>query len=140
MKTINLRDYYPSLYMSDCFIEVSDEVAEAFLKFKRYESAYQRRTYWNKAHYSLDRDDGIEHDILFIELSPCELYENKVTTEQINAAISSLPQKQAKRICAYYFLGKSKTAIAKAEGVNRSQVTRSIKKALLNIQKSIKNL
>ena len=140
MKTLNLRDYYPSLYPSDCYIEVPDEVENVFIASQKSEAAYRRRKYYNKAHYSLDRDDGIEHDILFIALSPYELYERKVTTEQLNAAIASLPQKQAKRIYAYYFLGKSKTSIAKTEGVNRSQVTRSIRKALLNIQKSIKNL
>lgn len=139
MQMINLRDYYPSIYTSGCFTEVSDEVAETLLKFKRYEAAYLRRTYWNKAHYSLDRGDGIEKDILFTALPPYELYERKVTKEQLNAAITNLPPKQARRIYAYYFLGKSKTVISKTEGVNRSQVTRSIRKALLNIQKFFKN-
>lgn len=34
MSTINLRKYYPFL-KEDCFVEVSDEVAEAFLLAKR---------------------------------------------------------------------------------------------------------
>lgn len=51
MATINLRDYYP-YYTADCFIEVSDEVAAMLLAHARYEAAYQRRRYWNKAHYS----------------------------------------------------------------------------------------
>ncbi len=34
MKTINLRDYYPYLYTSDCFIEVPDEVEGVFTAFK----------------------------------------------------------------------------------------------------------
>jgi RNA polymerase sigma-70 factor (ECF subfamily) len=139
MQIINLRDYYP-FYTSDCFVEVHDEVADVFLEFKRHEAAYQRRTYWNKAQYSLDRGDGIENDILFVPLPPEEIYERKVTTEQLHAAISSLPDKQAKRIFAYYFLGISKAAIAREEGVNRSQVTRSIRKALLNIQKFLQKL
>ena len=32
MAIINLRDYYP-FYTSDCFMEVSDEVAEMFKEF-----------------------------------------------------------------------------------------------------------
>lgn len=139
MIKINLKKYYPDFYTTDCFTEVSDEVAETLLKFKRHEAAYLRRTYWNKAYYSLDRGDGIEKDILFTALPPYELYERKVTNEQLNAAITNLPPKQARRIYAYYFLGKSKTVISKTEGVNRSQVTRSIRKALLNIQKFFKN-
>ncbi len=61
MAIINLRDYYP-FYTSDCFMEVSEEVAEMFKEFDRKEAAYRLRTYRHKAYYSLDRDDGLEHD------------------------------------------------------------------------------
>ena len=104
MKTINLRDYYP-LYTSDCFIDVPDEVAALLLAHTRYEAAYQRRTYRHRAHYSLDRSDGIEHDILFVSLSPCEIYERKITNQQLHAAIASLPDKQAKRILRSLLFG-----------------------------------
>lgn len=60
MKAINLRDYYPSIYTSDCFIEVPDEVVDVFITAKRNEAAYHSRKYYNRAQYSLDRDDGIE--------------------------------------------------------------------------------
>ena len=40
MAIINLRDYYP-FYTSDCFMEVSDEVAEMFKEFDRKEAAYE---------------------------------------------------------------------------------------------------
>ena len=56
MAIINLRDYYP-FYTSDCFMEVSEEVAEMFKEFDRKEAAYRLRTYRHKAYYSLDRDD-----------------------------------------------------------------------------------
>ena len=137
MIKINLQDYYP-FYQYDCFVDVPEEVAEALQEFDRQENAYQRRMYRNNAQYSLDRGDGIEHDILFVSLSPLEIYERKVTYEQLHAAIASLPDKQAKRIYAYYFLGISKASIAKAEGVNKSQVTRSISKALISIERYLK--
>ena len=54
MAIINLRDYYP-FYTSDCFMEVSEEVAEMFKEFDRKEAAYRLRTYRHKAYYSLDR-------------------------------------------------------------------------------------
>src|SRR5664280_23708 len=107
MKRINMRDYYP-LYTSDYFIDVPDEVAALLDDFKRCESAYRLRTYRHKAYFSLDRDDGIERDILFMSLSPYEIYERKVSSQELHAAITSLPDKQAKRIYAYYFLGMSK--------------------------------
>ncbi|TCO68694.1 RNA polymerase sigma factor [Marinisporobacter balticus] len=46
----------------------------------------------------------------------------KLTSQQLHAAIASLPDKQAKRIYAHYFMGMSKTAIAKAEGVSEKAV------------------
>ena len=103
MAIINLRDYYP-FYTSDCFMEVSEEVAEMFKEFDRKEAAYRLRTYRHKAYYSLDRDDGLEHEAVFVALSPHELYERKVTMQELHAAISSLPDKQAKRIYGKHHL------------------------------------
>lgn len=139
MKKINLRDYYPDYYAADCTIEVPDEVASLIDSYEHAEAAYYLRRYRHKAYYSLDRGDGIEHDILFVSLSPCEIYERKVTIEQLHAAIAALPDKQAKRIYAYYFMGMSKSAIAKAEGVNESAVRDGIDRGLRNIEKFLKN-
>ena len=122
MAIINLRDYYP-FYTSDCFMEVSEEVAEMFKEFDRKEAAYRLRTYRHKAYYSLDRDDGLEHEALFVALSPHELYERKVTMQELHAAIASLPNKQAKRIYAHFILGMTKQDIARAEGVHEREST-----------------
>ena len=139
MTKINLRDYYPDFYTADCIIEVPDEVAAVMDSYERAEAAYYLRRYRHKAYYSLDRGDGIENDILFVSLSPCEIYERKVTAEQLHAAIASLPDKQAKRIYAHYFLGMSEAEIARSERVNKSQITRSISKALKNIELFLKS-
>lgn len=64
----------------------------------------------------------------------CKMSESKVTMEQLHAAITFLPDKQAKRVCAHYFLDMSKMAIAKADCVNNSQVTRFIKKVLKSMK------
>ena len=138
MKRINLRDYYP-FYTSDCFVEVSDEVAAVLHNCKLYEAAYRMRTYRHRAFYSLDRDDGIQRDALFRDMLPDEFCEHRVTLERLYAALASLPDKQAKRIYAYYFLGLSKAAIARSEGVSRNQISRSINKALQRMKKSLKN-
>lgn len=88
----------------------------------------------------MDRGDGIEYDALFLSITPWEVYERKLTMEELHAAITKLPDKQAKRLNAYYFLGMSKAEIARAEGVNKSQVSRSINRALESLKKYLKNL
>lgn len=139
MTKINLREYYPDFYTTDCIIEVPDEVAALMDSYEHAEAAYYLRRYRHKAYYSLDRGDGIEHSILFVSLSPYEIYERKVTVQQLHAAIAALPDKQAKRIYAHYFLGMRKSAIAKSEGVNESAVRDSIDRGLRNIEKFLKN-
>ena len=138
MKVINLRDIYPH-YTQDCFVEVTDEVADLFSEFDRKEAAYRLRTYRHKAYYSLDRNDGIEHEALFVALSPHELYERKVTMQELHAAISRLPNKQAKRIYAHFILGMSVTDIARAEGVAKSRVSDSIRRGLRKMEKILRN-
>ena len=129
MSKINLRDYYP-FYKTDFFVDIPDEVKTALLKAERLERNYIRRRFYNKAYYSLDAGDGIENDILFVSLSPCEVYERKVTAEQLHAAIDALPDKQGQRVYAHYILGLSKTAIASAEGVSVEAVSVAIERGL----------
>lgn len=83
MKTINLKDYYP-YYTQDTFVELPDELLAIFEESARAEATYERKKYRYKAHYSLDRGDGIEHDILFVSLSPDEIYERKFTSQQLH--------------------------------------------------------
>ena len=139
MKTLNLRDYYPSLYPSDCFIEVPDEVAEILIASNRNETAYQRRKYYNHAQYSLDRDDGIEQHILYKKPSAEDVFEHIENLKQILNAVSTLPGIQAKRIYAHYFLGVSRAVIAESEGVTERAVNMSIRNGLQAMLKILKN-
>ena len=86
------------------------------LEYDRQEAAYRRRTYYHNAHYSLDRGDGIEYDALFVAMTPCEIYERKVTMEQLHAAI------------------------AKSEGVSIRAVSDSIQHGLRNMEKYLKKV
>lgn len=115
MKTINLRDYYP-FYHNDLFIEVSDEVAAALQEAERQERNYLRRVVYNKAFYSLDAGDGIEQTALFQAMSPCEIYERKMTLEQLYAALDALPDKQGRRLYAHYILTSSGCRRRKSPG------------------------
>lgn len=138
MAKINLRDYYP-FYNADIFIDIPDEVVAVLMEAERLERNYIRRKFWNKAHYSLDAGDGIEHDALFVSLSPCEVYERKVTEQELHAALDALPDIQGRRVYAHYILGMSKTEIARAEGVSEKNVRQSINRALCSMERFLKN-
>jgi len=140
MVEINLRDHYPELHSIDFIVNVSDDLAAQFFQWCRDEKAYRRQLYRYKAHYSLDRNTGIQHDILFISLAPGEIYERKVTYEQLYTAILNLPEKQRKRLYAHYFLGMSKAAISRAEDASRSAVTDSINRALRSLEVFLRRL
>ena len=102
MQTINLKQYY-LFYTEDTFVEVSDEIVEAFLLDKRAEAARERKMYRYKAFYSLDCDDGIENAAIgWAQPSPEDcLMEKEVQAEyaellrRLYEAISSLTPSQA---------------------------------------------
>ena len=98
MQTINLKQYYP-FCKEDIFVEVSDEIVEAFLLDKRAEAARERKMFRYKAFYSLDCNDGIENATIgWAQPSPEdhliekeELAEYEELIRRLYEAISSLP-------------------------------------------------
>ena len=135
MKKVNLRDLYPNVYKTDHFVEVTEDVLETIRDSERAEAAYDRRMYRYKAHYSLDCDNGIENAILLKPQTPEMFLEEKQLREQIYAAVMALPEKQAKRIYARYYLGMRVGEIAAAEGVDPSRVRDSIRRGLKQLAK-----
>lgn len=138
MVRVNLREFYVSCQL-DFYIEVSGDVVAQLLEWKRAETAYQRKLFRHKAHFSLNREDGIEHDAMMVALSPEEVYECKVLYDQLHIAIAELPDKQAKRIYAHFFLGLNKTQIARAEGVSRGTESESIQRGLGKMKGFLRN-
>ena len=138
MTTINLKDFY-SWYLTDEYIEVSDEVAAVFLADARYEMAYQRRLSRHKAQYSLDCDDGIEYSACLHEPTPQELLERMERFCLLWNALNSLPEAQGRRVDACGILGKSYSEVAKAEGVHESAVRRAVERGLENMKKYLRN-
>ena len=135
LKKVNLRDLYPDVYKTDHFVEVTEDVLETIRDSERAEAAYDRRMYRYKAHYSLDCDNGIENAILLKPQTPEMFLEEKQLREQIYAAVMALPEKQAKRIYARYYLGMRVGEIAAAEGVDPSRVRDSIRRGLKQLAK-----
>ena len=135
MKKINLRELYPNVYTTDFFVDVTEEVMETIRAAERAEAAYDRRMYRYKAQYSLDCENGIENAVLLKPQTPEMLLEEKQLREQLYAAVMALPEKQAKRIYARYYLGMRVSEIAVAEGVDSSRVSDSIRRGLKQLAK-----
>lgn len=135
MKIINLRDLYPDIYKTDAFMEVTDEVQAVFQADERAEAAYERKMYRYKAHYSLDFGNGIENAAVQFPPTPEELLEQKQLRDQLYAAVMALPDKQAKRIYARFYLGMTVKEIAQAEGVDVSRIYDSIQRGLKQLAK-----
>ena len=130
MKKINLRELYPDVYTTDFFVDVTEEVIETIRAAERAEAAYDRRMYRYKAYYSLDCDNGIENAILMKPQTPEMVLEKKQFQEQVYAAVMKLPEKQAERIYARYYLGMTVNEIAEVEDVDPSRVRDSIRRGL----------
>ncbi|WP_074025777.1 sigma-70 family RNA polymerase sigma factor [Christensenella timonensis] len=79
--------------------------------------------------------DGIENASLFSFPSAEEQLIKRLDRNLLYAAILKLPEKQAHRLYAHYFLGLGINQIAKQEGVDRTTVSHSIKRALENLKK-----
>ena len=135
MKKINLRELYPDVYATDFFVDVTEEVMETIRAAERAEAAYERKMYRYKAQYSLDCENGIENAVLLKPQTPEMVLEEKQFQEQVYAAVMKLPEKQAERIYARYYLGMTVNEIAEVEGVDPSRVRDSIRRGLKQLVK-----
>lgn len=130
MQKINLRDLYPDVYKTDAFVDVAEEVLAVIQSQQQADAAYERRKFRHKAHYSLDREDGIENDTLARPLTPEEVMEQKQLREEVYAALMQLPAIQARRIYARFYLGMTVAEISRIEGADRRRVWESIRRGL----------
>lgn len=138
MKEINLRDLYPDVYKTDTIVKVTEDVLEVILADRRAEAAHERQMYRYKAQYSLNYGNGIEKALLSHTLTPEEFLEEKQMREELYVAVMELPEKQAKRIYAHFYLGMTPMEIAQAENVDVSCVRRSIRNGLKRLAKKLR--
>ena len=136
MARINLRDLYPH-YKGDSFVEISDEVLKEIEACKRKEKAYIRYMRYHNVALTLDSDSERKAEVGIIDGSiiPHEAYEQKTMHMLLHAALKQLPDNQAKRIYAYFFLGLTFADIAKSEGVQESAVRGSVERGLRRLKK-----
>lgn len=132
MNQINLRDLYPDVYTEDTFVEVTEEVLAVFLADRKAQAAYKRQLYRHQALLTLDDTRAIKGAVL---QNPEEIIEDRQLREHLYNALMALPEKQAKRIYARFYLDMTVKEIAQAEGVEPSMVYRSIRCGLSHLKK-----
>ena len=135
MKKINLRELYPDVYTTDFFVDVTEEVMETIRAAERAEAAYERKMYRYEEFVILLPFTSIENAVLLKPQTPEMVLEGKQFQEQVYAAVMKLPEKQAKRIYARYYLGMTVNEIAEVEGVDPSRVRDSIRRGLKQLVK-----
>ena len=134
MARINLRDIYPH-YKGDTFVDIPDEILKEIEDYERKEKAYRRYLRYYNVILLSDIEQCNAHEILDISFSPHDVYEQNTISTFLYRAVSQLPDKQAKRIFAHFFLSMSNVDIARAEGVDESSVRESIKSGLRKLKK-----
>ena len=72
-------------------------------------------------------------------LSPEDVYEQQQAVNQINAALSILSEKHAKRIYAHCVMGICQSKIAQMEGVSPKAINYSILRGLRRMERYLKN-
>ncbi|WP_020073538.1 RNA polymerase sigma factor [Faecalispora sporosphaeroides] len=134
MITVNLKDLY-YWCKEDVFVEITEEMLEAMKAADRQESAYKRRTYYHRAHYTLDMGDGIANECVTKPETPEEIYIKEETTQEIEDAIENLTEAQKRRLRQRYFEGMKIKQIADMEGVNHSTICYSLRASLKSLKK-----
>lgn len=133
---INLKDIYPFI-SEDQFIDINEDVYDVFSEYDRQEKNYREKVRRNRAYYSLDRNDGIENNVVIFIRTPQEEFDKKELEDMLIVAIHKLPSKQARRIYMYYYLNMSVKQIARIEKVHRCRINASILLGLRNLKELI---
>ena len=132
MTIIYLKRYYPYLPKGTT-LEVSGEIAATLSTGGRLGDSYTRRKR-EHGECSLEAGEGYEAQVCRPPLTPEEHLETQELRAALYAAIARLPAAQARRVYAHYILGISKADLARAEGVERSVVCRSIARGLVALK------
>ena len=103
MQKINLRELYPDVYKTNVFVDVAEEVVAAIRGQEQDDAAYERRKFRHKAHYSLNREDGIENDALNRPLTPEEVLEQGSGEHVVGVELACV----GKAVCGYFHRGFS---------------------------------
>ena len=144
MAIINLKRYYYPLITKDTFMEVPDDVAQAFAETER-----EGRREDHRKHYygtlSLDQSEGLENhaasfspspEQILVQAEEDEAYEMLLT--HLHEAIGQLTELQQRRLYARYMEGKKFREIGEDEGVSGTIACKSVAAAIHKLKKIFK--
>ena len=138
MTTINLKDHYP-WYTEDTFMEVPDEIAAFLDEDRRLQINHAQYIRDNKAFYSLDAGDGIEAESLNLPEQPDETLERMELERTMREALAQLTETQRRRLLASVLDKMTAVEIAAAESVSKASVGESINRAIVRLEKNLRD-
>lgn len=119
-------------------IEIDKEIYDAFNSFE-----LQDKSEMNEFDRRIEHSELLETTLYKRSSNDIESLEDEIikksTFENLIYAISLLPETQARRIKKYYFEEKNEYQIAREEETTHQAVSKSIRKALFNLKKILKN-
>ena len=134
---INLKDYYPTVYRCDFFIEVDEAVASAMRTERQERDALAKRIKRNKI-VSLD-EYGLKRKAIAsarpIVGFSTDFGSELIMRSELLSVMRKLTPVQARRIFKHFYLGMSKVEIAQGEKVSASSVKDSIRLGLDRMRK-----
>lgn len=118
-------------------VEVSEKVYEAFDKFELEDISQI-----HKIRKYIERNEVYEetlfHKSINASISVEDEVESKLLSEDLKKAIKLLNDIQKRRLIKYYFEDKSLEEIALEEGTSHQAISKSIHRAIEEIQKNLK--
>lgn len=118
-------------------VEVSEKVYEAFDKFELEDISQI-----HKIRKYIERNEVYEetlfHKSINASISVEDEVESKLLSEDLKDAIKLLNDIQKRRLIKYYFEDKSLEEIALEEGTSHQAISKSIHRAIEEIQKNLK--
>ena len=141
MKTINLREYYPTIYRRDHLISLPDAVASALHEGRPARLPIRCAFFGTKPTIPWSRAEARGELPTSTAADPYTLLAANYEKEQLYQALASLSDKERQRVYAHFFLGMSYSSIARLENVRERSIRESIRRALRNMEKFLqKNL
>lgn len=119
-------------------VEISEAVYQAFDKFE-LEDISQIHKVRSHIEHSVLLEETLNKRMLYKPIMMEKEVEDKILIEELKLAINTLSKTQKRRIKLYYFEDMTVEEIAKLEGTTHQAVSKSIRKAIEEIKKIIKN-
>ncbi len=122
MEIINLKNLYPDVYFDDLYIAVEDKIYKTLNAREVDQSIF----------ISFDEEN-------YNNINNIQVYDNYLN-EILLSKLNELTYKQMNRIYEYFYLGLTKSEIARLEGCTESAVRKSINRGLIQLRRKIKKI